>query len=97
MLRKLIVITIVIAILAFAGLPAITTALYRLGVIPIARSIRAEYLTGTALAVILALLILLPSFQRVAVPRRADRYPVCDQPLRHRGRYCPTCGSRLAA
>ena len=97
MSRKLMVITIVIGILAIAGLPAITMALCRLGVIPLARSIRAEYLTGTAIAVIMALLILLPSTYRINFAQRTDQCPVCGQVLRRRGRYCPDCGSRLAA
>ena len=98
MSRKLIIITIVVGILAIAGLPAITTALCRLGVIPLARSIRAEYLTGTALAIIVTLLVLLPRTYRDTVARRTDQCPVCGQVLRrHCGRYCPTCGSRIAA
>ena len=96
MSRKLIVITIVVGVLAIAGLPAITMALCRLGVIPLARSIRAEYLTGTALAIIVTLLVLLPPTYRDTVARRTDQCPVCGQVLRHGSRYCPTCGSRIA-
>ena len=97
MSRKLMLIMIVTGVLAIAGLPAITTALCRLGVIPAAQSIRAEYLTGTTLAVIVALLILLPSTYRISVARRTDQCPVCGQPLRQRGRYCPVCGSKIDA
>ena len=75
MSRKLMLIMTVTGVLAIAGLPAITTALCRLGVIPAARSIRAEYLTGTTLAVIVALLILLPSTYRISVARRTDQLP----------------------
>jgi len=95
--RKIIVLAIVAGVLTIAGLPTITAVLYRLDVIPIAQSIRTEYLTGTTLAVILALLILLPSTNGPSAVRRADRCPVCERPLRLRGRYCPACGSRVAA
>lgn len=97
MSRKLIVITIVAGVLAIAGFPAIATALYRLGVIPVAQSIRAEYFTGTALAVIVALLVLLPGWDRLPWRFRiaVRQCPVCEHPLRRPGRYCPTCGSRV--
>lgn len=95
--RKLIVITIVISVVIVAGMPAITDALYRTGLIPLARSIRAEYLTGTALAIILALLILLPSQWRVWVMARTHACPVCGENVRPHARYCPACGSRVTA
>ena len=97
MFRKLIVIMIVAGVLAIAGLPAITTALCRLGVIPVAQSIRAEFFTGTALAVIVALLVLLPSWSRLPWRFRVAvrQCPVCEHPLGRPGRYCPTCGSRV--
>jgi len=94
---KIIILATVAGILTIAGLPAITAMLYRLEVIPIAQLIRTEYLTGTTLAVILALLILLPSTYGLSVARRVDRCPVCEHRLRLRGRYCPACGSRVAA
>ena len=96
MSRKLVVITIVVSILAIARLPAITETLYGMGVIPLARSILAKYLTGTALTVLLALLILLPSQWRIHVVARTHTCPVCGERIRTRGRYCPACGSRVA-
>ena len=97
MSRKLIVITIVVGVLTIAGLPSITTALHRLGVIPVAQSIRAEYLTGTAIVVILALLVLLPGWNRVSWRNRiaVRQCPVCEGLLGRPGRYCPSCGSRI--
>lgn len=97
MFRKLIVITIMATILIMAGLPAITAALDRVGLVPLARSICAEYLTGTALAIILALLILLPSRRRIRVMLRPHMCVVCGEHIRPGGRYCPACGSRVAA
>lgn len=95
--RKTLVIAIVATILVTAGMPAITDTLYCMGVIPLARSIRAEYLSGTALAVILALLILLPSRWRIRVMLRPHACPVCGERIRPQARYCPACGSRVAA
>ena len=97
MFRKLIVIALVIGILFVAGLPFITDCLCHIGVIPLARAIRAEYLTGTAIAVILALLILLPCRWRVRVVTRGYECPVCEASVRPGARYCPACGSRVAA
>ena len=96
MSRKLVVIMIVIGVMIVAGMPAITDALYRMGLIPLARSIRAEYLTGTALAIILALLILLPSRWRVRVMLRPHACSVCGERIRPQSRYCRACGSRVA-
>ncbi len=96
MFRKLIVIALVIGILFVAGLPVITECLCRIGVIPLAKAIRAEYLTGTALTVIVALLILLPSRWRVRVLPRGYVCSVCEASVRPGARYCPACGSRVA-
>ena len=94
--RKLLVLIVVVAVMVLAGLPAITAVLVQLGVIGLATKLRAEYLTGTAIAVILALLILLPRgvvahirFMRVSCACR-----VCGTRLDRVGRYCPHCGSR---
>lgn len=95
--RKLIVATIVIGAMIVAGMPAITDVLYGVGLIPLARSIRAEYLTGTAFTIIVALLILLPARWRVRIVPRRHECPVCEVSVRPGARYCPACGSRLAA
>lgn len=97
MFRKLIVIALVIGILFVAGLPVITECLCRVGVIPVARAIHAEYLTGTALTVIVAILILLPARWRVRIVPREYECPVCEASVRPGARYCPACGSRVAA
>ncbi len=98
MTRKLIVITIVATILLIAGMPAITAALAELGLVGTAQTLRAEYVTGTAIAVILALLILLP--RRTIVGLRIERpdakCPVCEQRIDRAATYCPQCGSRVA-
>ena len=94
MTRKQVVIAVVAAILILAALPTITAALDALGIIPLARAIRTEYLTGTAIAVIVTLLVLLPADQ-CRRAGRTHRCTVCDAPVRPGSRYCSACGSRL--
>ncbi len=95
MSRKLLIVAVVAVILIIAGLPAITATLDRLGVIPFAIAIRAEYFTGTAITVIIALLVLVPAAYRVSLTIRSARCLVCGELIRYGGRYCPTCGSRV--
>lgn len=95
MCRKSIIVTTLVGVVIVADLPAITAELHKLGVIPIAQSIHAEYLTGTAVAVIVALLLLLPSTHFIGVRKGVAQCPVCDCQLRHHGRHCPACGSRV--
>ncbi len=57
-----------------------------------ARGIRAEYLTGTAVTIIVVLLILLVNPRGGVLARRC---PVCDHVLMARGKYCGECGSKV--
>ncbi|RPJ25646.1 MAG: hypothetical protein EHM35_15395 [Planctomycetaceae bacterium] len=57
-----------------------------------ARYVRAEYLTGTAVTIIVVLLVLLVSPKAGALVRRC---PVCDHVLMGRGKYCGECGSKV--
>ncbi len=59
--RKQIVVGLVATILLPANAVAVAESLNALGVVPLAHAIRAEFLTGTALAVIVVLLFLLSS------------------------------------
>ena len=93
-LRKLAVIAFVFLL---ANLLTLTHWLSSTGVIDWAQGIRGEYLTGTAITVILALLLLLTSHPRV---RRKPlewvrRCPVCDRLLVRKGRCCQERGSRV--
>jgi hypothetical protein len=63
------------------------------GVVDWARTIRSEYLTGTAITIIAVLLVLLVS-PRAKSSRVVRRCPVCDRVLVGRGGYCSECGSR---
>ncbi len=96
-MRRLIIVVPVASILLLTNLLVLGEWLDRTGIIGWARSIRAEYVTGTAITVIAALLILMPTGtpegSPVIQPRRTC--PVCEQRLRRGGRYCPACGSRV--
>ena len=91
--RKLLVLCVVAAVLAFANADTIMVWLLKLGVIPFAEYIKSEYLTGTSIAVIAALLFLLPGRAVWAICIR--RCAVCDAALLRRGSYCGECGSRV--
>ncbi len=90
--RKLVVAGVIAAVLLLANALMIATWLSHSGVISWARSIRSEYLTGTALTIILVLLFLLGSPACVALIRRCK---VCDHFLLRPGKYCGACGSRV--
>ena len=96
-MRRLIVIVPVATILLLANFMALSQGLDSTGVIEWARSFNAKYITGTAITVIAALLILMPSSPRSArapfISR--SRCPVCNEELRPGGRYCAACGSRI--
>ena len=66
------------------------------GVIDGAKHIRTEYLTGTAITIIVVLLILLVKPGREAAGRFSlmRRCPVCDHVLLGRSKYCGDCGSK---
>ena len=96
MSRKLVVLTVLTLLLGLAGLPTIVAWLDRTGLIACARWARAEYVTGTAITVIIVLLFVLPGRPRLPQQEHLGtrQCPVCDSPLLRPGRYCPTCGSR---
>ena len=93
-IRKLIVLVLVAALFLVANLIFLTNWLADKGVIDWAKDVRKEYLTGTAIMIIVVLLILLVS------PRGAGRgfmrrCQVCDHAVLGRGGYCGECGSKL--
>lgn len=93
-IRKLIVVTVVAGVFLVGNLWMVVGWLQDHGVIQGARHVRAEYLTGTAITIIVVLLILLarPGGERPAWIRRCS---VCDHVLVSRGRYCGECGSKV--
>lgn len=91
-IRKAIVLGLIGSILLMGNIVFVTNWLVERGVVDWARGIRAEYLTGTAVTIIVVLLILLVSPKAGALVRRC---PVCDHVLMGRGKYCGECGSRV--
>ena len=94
-IRKIIVLGLIGAILLLGNILLVANWLAENGVVDWARNIRAEYLTGTAITIILALLILLVS-PKGGAGSWVRRCPVCDHVLVGRGRYCGECGSKVS-
>ena len=94
-IRKIVVLSFIGLILLLGNVLAVANWLAEKGVADKANWIREEFLTGTAIAVIVALLILLvnPKTGRSAVFGR--RCPVCDKRLSGDPKYCGECGSRV--
>ena len=87
-IRKTIVIGLIGIVFLIGNAMFVANWLTEKGAIDWAKSIRAEFLTGTAITVIIALLILL-----VGPKGSARRCGVCDKRM-GRGSYCSDCGSR---
>ena len=94
-IRKVIVLGLMGSILLLGNIPFVANWLSEKGVVDWAWGIRAEYLTGTAVTIIVVLLILLVS-PRATGGGLVRRCPVCNHVLVGRGRYCGECGSKLA-
>ena len=94
-IRKIIVLGLIGSVLLISNILFLANWLSDKGVVDWAKNIRTEYLTGTAITIIAALLILLIS-QRAKTGGLVRRCPVCDQVLLTRGSYCSECGSKTA-
>ena len=94
-IRKLIVLVLVAALFLVANLIFVTNWLAEKGVIDWAKSVHKEYLTGTAITIIVVLMILLVAPRGEAV-RLTRRCQVCDHAVLGKGSYCAQCGSKLA-
>ena len=92
-IRKLIVLSLVAGVFLIGNLWLVVSWLQDRGIIDGARYVRAEYLTGTAITIIIVLLVLLacPNAQRRAWLRRCS---VCSHVLVGNGLYCSDCGSK---
>lgn len=95
-MRKIIIVGAVAAVLILANLFVLAHWLDRVGIIGWAQGLRHEYLTGTAITIIVVLLVLIVPQSRVFIVGRGaqSRCRVCDGVLDRPGRYCPRCGSR---
>ncbi len=93
--RKTIVISLIAGVFLAGNVLVIAQWLADRGVPETANWIKHEFLTGTAIAVIITLLILLvgPGHSSRAVAFR--RCPVCDKRLIGSPSYCAECGSKL--
>ena len=92
--RKLVVVFLIVSIVAISNMLLITQWLSEKGVVDWAHHMRAEYLTGTALTIIVVLLVLLVR-PKAASSRWLRRCPVCDNHRIGRGHYCTECGSKI--
>jgi len=96
-IRKIVVLILVGSIFLLANVWFVVKWLDEHGVVDGAKNLKSEYLTGTAITIILVLLILLikPGKEVVSNSGLIRRCPVCDHVLLNRGNYCPDCGSKV--
>ncbi len=96
-IRKILVLSLVGGVFLLGNIWLVVNWLDERGVIDGARYVRKEYMTGTAITIIIVLLILLVKPRREAAGRFGlmRRCPVCDHRLLGRGEYCGECGSRV--
>ena len=90
-IRKLIVLALVGALFLLANAWLVVGWIQEKGLVDLAKDIRKEYLTGTAIAI--AVLLVLLVGPRGESSRFIRRCPVCDR--LGRGKYCSECGSRV--
>ena len=97
-IRKLFVLSLVGGIFLLANVVFVAHWLNEMGVIDWAVSVRKEFLTGTAITVIIALLILLVKPRSEgSIAGLFRRCPVCDHRILGRSSYCSECGSKVTA
>ena len=65
------------------------------GIIDLAVKLRTEFLTGTAITILVALMVLLVSPGRGRLAARTVTCPVCGEGTARSASYCAACGSRL--
>ena len=94
--RKIVVLGLIGIIFLAANILVVANWISDPGIAEKAGWIRREFLTGTAIAVILTLLILLvspkTSGRTISFTRRC---PVCDKRLIGNVNYCSECGSKI--
>jgi hydrogenase-4 membrane subunit HyfE len=95
-IRKLIVIGIIGVIFMAGNIIVIANWLAAKGIPEKATWIRENFLTGTAITVIIALLILLVNPARNENNISQRRCPVCDKKISGNSNYCCECGCKVA-
>ena len=95
--RKIVVLGSIGTIFLMANILIVANWIAESGIAEKAGWVRREFLTGTAVAVILVLLILLVSPKNAAGKAIgfARRCPVCDKRLIGDPCYCSECGSKI--
>ena len=94
--RNLLVLFLIAGIFLLANAYAVACWFDRVGLIAWAQRLRDEYLTGTAVTVILAMIFLCGGPRLIGGCARFNRRcPVCDHTLFRSGKYCGACGSRV--
>ena len=96
-IRKTIVLGLIGVIFLLANILVVANWISDTGIAEKAGWVRREFLTGTAIAVILALLVLLvsPRTRSSRVVGFTRRCPVCDKRLIGDPSYCSECGSKV--
>ena len=96
-IRKIIVLGLIGIIFLTANILVVAKWISDTGIAEKAGWIRREFLTGTAIAVILVLLILLvsPKASSSRAVSFSRRCPVCDKRLVGNANYCSECGSKI--
>ena len=96
-MRKLIVLILAGSIFLLANVWFVVKWLEEAGVVEFAKYVKTEFLTGTAIAIIAVLLILLvkPGKEAIAGSGFFRRCPVCDGKLVGSPNYCGKCGSKI--
>lgn len=94
-IRKIVIIGLIGAIFLTINVPLIANWLSEKGVPEKANWLRENFLTGTAITVIVALLILLvsPGKSRIGIGRSC---PACDKRFLGNPNYCADYGSKVA-
>jgi hypothetical protein len=94
--RKLVIAGAVAFVILLANFLVLARWLDSIGLIGWARGLKAEYLTGTSLTIIVVLLVLtaLHAHGRERCPTSTRFCRVCEHELSPGGRYCAACGSR---
>jgi hypothetical protein len=96
-IRKMIVLGLIGIIFLMANILVVANWISDTGLAEKASWIRREFLTGTAIAVILVLLFLLvsPKMSSSRAVSFGRRCPVCDKRLIGNVNYCGECGSKV--
>lgn len=96
-IRKSIVVCLVASLFLLGNLWLVVGWLDKHDVIGAAQYVRHEYLTGTAITIIVVLLIMLVGPSRAAATASSwfRKCPVCDERLVLPAKYCWGCGSKV--